>query len=110
MRRLLSGLMLLLVAGLAGACGSSTKTITLTESVSGQTISLVASGDSSTIDAEKAGAANSGGTITDGDTHTGDKICETDVNDQGKTFHVVVYSTVSLPATTCDQMKSGIGG
>jgi hypothetical protein len=87
-------------------CGSSS--ITVKESFGSQSISIVASGDSSTIAAEKAGAP--AGSVSDGDNHSGNKICESDVTDNGRSFHVVLYSTTSLPSTTCDSFKNGING
>jgi hypothetical protein len=86
----------------ASGCGSSSASFTLKTSA----YTLVATGDANTIAAEKARMP--AGSTTDGDTHTGNKICETDVNDAGRNFHVVLYSATALPSSICDTVMNGI--
>jgi hypothetical protein len=97
-------LILLLTLALA-ACGSSA-TITFKQSLGNGSYTVVATGDPSTIAAEKAGLP--AGSVTNGDTHTGNEICQTDVNDSGRTFHIILYSTTSVPAAICNSLAEGI--
>ncbi len=98
--------------GLVG-CGSS-QSITINLSVSGVTLSMVASGDATGI--AKAKSQIQGGlgsssaanfTVVDGDSHTGAKVCETDVSDSSGTYHIVVYSDSSvITPDICTSIKS----
>ena len=108
MRKLL--LLPILALALAG-CGSSSITGKIT--TAGTTISIVLTGDSSAIANAKASALSdktTGGEISDGDTHVGNKICEFDTsNDKDhKTIHVTVYSSKADPSLNamCDSIKS----
>ena len=102
------------IATLVAVTGCGTQSITAKYSQGGISISIVASGSQAAIDAAKAqiksqgtSGAGAGVTFADGDSHDGNKICETDVTDSGQTYHVVIYSNSSLiPASTCAAMGS----
>jgi hypothetical protein len=100
---------ILATLALAG-CGNASFTVkdTFKGSSGTETLYLVISGDPNTIAAEKAGAP--AGSASDGDTHAGSQVCETDITDKGNSFHVVAYSTTPLPSGTCDSFKNGING
>jgi len=96
------------------SCGSSTKTVTLNYSNAGTTLSIVVSGDSNAIDGFKQGAAQSLASASsgnsaevDGDQHTGNQVCQTDVTNSGVTLHVVVYSNSSaITSDVCSTLAS----
>jgi ABC-type Fe3+-siderophore transport system permease subunit len=104
-RRALVVLTALLVTLAVAGCGDQTVTI---KPSAASPIVLVASGDAAAIAFVKG--ASPGGSVTDGDSHSGNKICETDVSDSGHSYHVVLDSTAPLPSTSCDSFKSGING
>lgn len=116
MRRLVTGLIGIGIAVGVAACGQSTATINVSNN--GQVIiSMVVTGDQSGINSAKQQAQSGGGgatqsSVVDGDQHQGNKVCETDVTQNGDTYHVVVYST--SPAVTpsfCDStLKGGSSG
>lgn len=97
-------MVLLLTLALA-ACGNNA-TFTFKQSIGKGYFTLVATGDPSTLAAAKAGLP--AGSVTNGDTHSGNEICQTDVNDGGRTYHVVLYSTTPVPATICNSFAEGI--
>jgi hypothetical protein len=108
MRRLAVAIPVILMTLAVSACGGSSFTLKVNSASGGNYFTLVATGDPKTIAAEKTRMP--AGTTTDGDTHTGNKICETDVNDAGLTFHAVVYATTSLPGSFCNTIMNGING
>jgi len=102
LRRLALAVPIILGTLAVSGCGGAS--FTLKTSV----LTFVVSGDPDIIADEKAGMP--GGRTTDGDTHTGNKICETDVDEAGRNFHVVVYATTALPSSICNTLKTGING
>jgi len=93
---------------LAG-CGD--KTVTMQIGASGISMSMVVTGNSDAIDKAKQQAASSASgatvTVSDGDQHKGNKVCETDAKSQGNNYHVVVYSDSPLiTASVCDSIKN----
>ena len=94
-------------------CGEKTATLQIMGPNSGS-LDIVMTGSASTIDAFKskveaqtARGSSLGYTANtvDADQHTGPKLCETDVTDNGVTYHVAVYSTLAaFTSDVCTQI------
>jgi hypothetical protein len=86
----------LLLAG----CGN--ETVTASESVSGLSVSIVVTSDSTAIAylESKLKTSDAGATVSNGDNHTGNHVCGFNVSKNGHTYQVDVYG--SVPSTVCD--------
>jgi hypothetical protein len=76
-------------------------TITASESVSGVSVAIVVTSDSTAITSleSKLKSVASGVTIANGDSHSGAHVCGFNVSKNGHTYQVDVYGTV--PTTIC---------
>jgi hypothetical protein len=94
----------LVVAGLGTTlllAGCGNQTITASQAVSGQSIAIVVTSDSTGIASveSRVKAASPGVTIANGDTHTGAHVCGFNVSKNGHTYQVDVYG--AIPSTIC---------
>jgi hypothetical protein len=85
---------------LLSGCGG--QTITASQAVSGQTIAIVVTSDSTGIASveSRVKATSPGVTFANGDTHTGAHVCGFNVSKDGHTYQVDVYGAV--PTTICN--------
>lgn len=95
----------LVVAGIGATlllAGCGDQTITASQAVSGQTVAIVVTSDSTGIASveSRVKAASPGVTVANGDTHTGGHVCGFNVSKNGHTYQVDVYGVV--PNTICN--------
>ena len=85
---------------LLASCGN--QTITASESASGLSVSIVVTSDSTAISSIESSlkTQETGVTISNGDTHTGNHVCGFNVSKNGHSYQVDVYG--SVPSSTCN--------
>jgi hypothetical protein len=96
---------ILVVAGigatmLLAACGN--QTITASQTVSGVSVAIVVTSDSTAIGSleAKLKSVAPGVTIANGDSHTGTRVCGFNVSKNGHTYQVDIFGPV--PTTICN--------
>ncbi len=87
----------LLLAG----CGN--QTITASESVSGVSVAIVVTSDSTGLSSveSRIKAVSPTVTISNGDTHSGAHVCGFNVSKNGHTYQVDVYGSSAVPTAVC---------
>jgi hypothetical protein len=116
-RRNAGSLVLIAAAGIGlAACGSSTSTVTLQVNTSAGSLDVVVTGDQNTISQIQGGmnqAIASGETsgaavqTVQGDQHTGNQVCSTNVSSNGVSAQLTVYSTISgIDSSICSTLQS----
>jgi hypothetical protein len=93
------------VAGIGAALllsGCGNQTITASESVSGVSVAIVVTSDSTAITSIESSlkSQDTGVTISNGDTHSGNHVCGFNVSKNGHSYQVDVYG--SVPSSTCN--------